>query len=74
MPRVARAALIVALAAGFVAACGNKGPLVLPDQPPPPKHKKASAPAESKTPGQPAPEQKKAGEDGSGSGGAEAQP
>jgi len=47
MPRVVRVFLIAGFAALLVAGCGNKGPLVLPDQPETGKHKK-KAPAETK--------------------------
>ena len=49
MPRAAAPFLIGLLAAGLLAGCGNKGPLVLPDQQPQ-KHKHAPA----QTPAKPA--------------------
>ena len=71
MSRIVRILLIAGLAAFVVAGCGNKGPLVLPDQPPPAKHKKVAAPADSKAPAKTPQEPDKS--DGSGSGGADAQ-
>jgi len=49
MSRAARLPLAVVIAALLLAACGNKGPLVLPDQAPK-KHK--SAPAKTRAPAQ----------------------
>jgi predicted small lipoprotein YifL len=50
MPRALHAVLAACLAALMLSACGNKGPLVLPDQQPAKKHK-GSQP-EQKAPGQ----------------------
>lgn len=53
MPRALHAVLAACLAALLLTACGNKGPLVLPDQQPTRKHK-------SSQPAPKAPEQKPA--------------
>lgn len=72
MPRVTRVILIAGLAGLFVAGCGNKGALVLPDQPEAAKHKKAKTPADSKTSGQQPAEPKPATQDGASSGSGDA--
>jgi predicted small lipoprotein YifL len=41
MARAISCILAICFAAALLAGCGNKGPLVLPDQPQPKKHKKA---------------------------------
>ena len=51
MSRFARALLIAGFSALLVAGCGNKGPLVLPDQQPATTKHKKSAPADAKKPG-----------------------
>jgi predicted small lipoprotein YifL len=71
MPRVAPVILAVGLAALLLPACGNKGPLVLPDQAQTTKHKKAQ-PAQ-KVPEQKAPEQKPTDPNSQGSGNPDAQ-
>ena len=48
MPRVVRVFLIAGFAALLVAGCGNKGPLVLPDQAEQTGKHKKKAPAEAK--------------------------
>jgi predicted small lipoprotein YifL len=61
MPRAVPVLLAAGLAALLLAACGNKGPLVLPDQAP--KHKKgqpAQKAPEQKTPEQKSPDPKAA--------------
>jgi predicted small lipoprotein YifL len=53
MLRAIRCIPLVLFAAALIAGCGSKGPLVLPDQPPAKKHKKAAPappPADQKTP------------------------
>ncbi len=72
MPRIVRVLLIAGLAA-FVVACGNKGPLVLPDQQPPVKHKKGAAPADSKTPAKTPQEPARTDQNGADGGGADTQ-
>ena len=48
MSRVVRALLTAGFAALLVAGCGNKGPLVLPDQPEQTAKHKKKAPADAK--------------------------
>lgn len=72
MPRVTRVILIAGLAALIVAGCGNKGALVLPDQPAATKHKKGKTPADSTSSGQQPAEPKPTTQDGSGSGSGDA--
>jgi predicted small lipoprotein YifL len=50
MARATSCILTVCLAAALLAGCGNKGKLVLPDQPQPKKHKKAEPATDQKTP------------------------
>lgn len=72
MPRIVRVFLLAAVAALVMTGCGNKGPLVLPDQQQPAKHRKGAAPA-AKTPATPAQEPARTDQNGSGSAGADAQ-
>jgi predicted small lipoprotein YifL len=57
MTRAISCILVVLIATAALAGCGNKGALVLPDQPSAKKHKKAdSTPAPAPKPADPAPQ------------------